>query len=269
MDTYSRLKQGMAYMWSLGDYSEVAPHLARYAEALADRCGLRPGMRVLDVAAGNGNFSLAAARRGCVVTATDVSPRMLELGQARTAEAGAVIEWSLADAEDLPFEPHSFDVVASVFGAMFAPGPERVAEELFRVVRPGGTVALAAYGEEGFLGRLSVTMRQFSAPAPIDLPSPFLWGNPDVIRRRLGPWAESLDIEVGTVTFAFDSDASHLGFLERTNPALALLRGRLAEDAYLELRGQIASLIAESGREESGRLRFDSSYAWVVAHTHS
>ena len=130
MDPYARMKEATKWMWGLGDYREVATHLEPHAQALAHRADVRPGMEVLDVAAGNGNFAIAAAERG-----------------ARVTEAAALgIQWQEADAEELPFANDRFDVVASVFGAMFAPRPERVAAELFPVARPDGVVAMANYG---------------------------------------------------------------------------------------------------------------------------
>src|SRR5712692_3754075 len=151
----------MRWMWSLGDYSRLAEVLEPHAEALADACDISRGATVLDIAAGNGNFALAAARRGATVTATDITPRMVELGRARTAAVGNMT-WHEADAEHLPFPDASYDVVASVFGAMFAPQPQLVSPEMFRVARPGGLVAMANYSPGGYLGRMSALIGSFS-----------------------------------------------------------------------------------------------------------
>src|ERR1700726_5233398 len=128
-------------MWSLGDYRDLARYLQPHAETLAAAADIRPGMDVLDVAAGNGNFAIAAAERGAHVTASDFSPKMIELGRARTAAEGIDIDWQEADAEQLAFPDAHKEVGAGAFAAMFAPRPERVAAELFRVVKPGGLVA--------------------------------------------------------------------------------------------------------------------------------
>ncbi len=181
----------MRWMWSLGDYTSLAERLEPHAQALADACDLDPGTTVLEVAAGNGNFALAAAARGAVVTATDLTPRMVELGRARTADV-RTIEWSEADAEQLPFADGSYDVVASVFGAQFAPRPELVASEMFRVAKPAGLVAMANYSPGGFLGRLSDLMASFSAHPAFELPSPFAWGDEDEARRRFAAQASSI-----------------------------------------------------------------------------
>jgi len=159
----------------MGDYTSLAERLEAHSQTLADACNLGLGTLVLDVAAGNGNFAVAAARRGALVTATDLTPSMIELGRIRTAEIGA-IAWSEADAEQLPFGDGTYHVVASVFGAQFALRPEVVASEMFRVAKPGGLVAMANYGPGGFLGRLSDLMASFSARPAFDLPSPFALG---------------------------------------------------------------------------------------------
>lgn len=184
----------MRWMWSLGDYSRLAEVLEPHAGALADACGISSGTTVLDVAAGNGNFAIAAARRGAQVTATDLTPHMVELGRARTASEAAGIEWAEADAERLPFEDGRYDVVASVFGAMFAPQPHLVASEMFRVAQSPGIVAMANYSPGGFLGRMSDLLGSFSSRPALDLPSPFLWGDEAEVRRRFAGLADSIVI---------------------------------------------------------------------------
>ena len=191
----------MRWMWSLGDYSRVAELLESHAEALADACQIRPGASVLDVAAGNGNFAVAAARRGADVTASDLTPRMVELGRARTAADGSEIEWTEADAEQLPFADAGYDIMASVFGAMFAPRPQLVASEMFRVVKPGGLVAMANYSPGGYLGRLSNLIRSFSNRPALDPPSPFEWGDEDEVRRRFARLARSIDVDHRLLSF--------------------------------------------------------------------
>src|SRR5579872_129524 len=197
-----RIKQGARWLWSQGDYPTLARMLEPEAVTLAERC-VSAGMSVLDVAAGNGNFAIAAARRGGRVTATDFAPRMVELGRERSSREGLDITWLEADAESLPFPAAAFDVAASVFGAMFAPRPELVTAEMFRVVRPGGTVAMANYGSDGYLGRLSVLIGRFSTPAAVDLPSPFLWGDAMEVRRRLQPHASAVEVQPRTLRYEY------------------------------------------------------------------
>lgn len=265
MDTYARLKEGMKWMWSLGDYPALAARLEPYAEALATAAGIGPGRDVLDVAAGDGNLALAAARRGAAVTASDLTPRMVELGRARSEAAGLAIDWIEADAEELPFPAASFDVVASAFGAVFAPRPERVAAELFRVARPGGLVAMANYGTGGFLARVSELISRFGPPAPVELPSPFRWGDPDEIRRRFRGLAASLQVEARTGTFEFGSLDEGLAFWERTNGPQSALRSLLPEEAYREVTAALTRLLAELNRAGDGRLVLDWDYVEVLA----
>jgi ubiquinone/menaquinone biosynthesis C-methylase UbiE len=143
------IKERNRWMWGLGDYTELSEALRPAAEALADACAVSAGQEVLDVAAGDGNFAVACAREGASVVASDLSPGMVERGRARAEREGFDIEWVEADVEELPFEDDRFDCAASVFGAVFAPHPEVAAREMFRVVKPGGTIGLTSWGYFG------------------------------------------------------------------------------------------------------------------------
>jgi len=261
---YDRLKDGQRWMWSLGDYSRLAEVLEGHAEALAGACDVEPGTSVLDVAAGNGNFALAAARRGAIVTATDLTPRMVELGRARSVAAGASIEWREADAEQLPFEDASFDIVASVFGALFAPRPQLVASEMFRVARPGGLVAMANYSPGGYLGRLSELIASFSAHPAFELPSPFEWGEEDELRRRLAGLASSIDVKHRTLHFESESVGSFLEFWQQTNAPQAALKAMQPPEIYAKVIAAETQLVEELN-ESRGRVRLSSPYILVLA----
>jgi SAM-dependent methyltransferase len=223
----------------------VARYLEPHAERLADAADIRPGMEVADVAAGNGNFAIPAARRGARVIASDLTPNMIELGRARTETKRLTVEWQAADAEQLPFASDRFDVAASVFDAMFAPRPERVAAELFRVVKPGGLVAMANYSNAGFLGSFSALLTKFSLAPPggLDVPSTFTWGDAEEVRHRFDGRASSLRLERGTVRFSFSSPEEGFDFWERTNPPLIALKTMLPAPRYEELRVEGAGLM--------------------------
>jgi SAM-dependent methyltransferase len=257
LEGLDRLKQATRWMWSLGDYSQVSPFLEACAQKLAGACDIAPGTAVLDVAAGDGNFALAAAARGAQVTASDYTPKMLDLGRARSEFAGVAIEWVEGDAEDLPFDSDSYDIVASVFGAMFAPRPDVVARELFRVCKAGGTVAMANYGWQGFLGAYAKLLANYSGPAPFELPSPFEWGDAEVAKRRLGPLAAHIELRPQTLTMDFHSADAALEFWESNNPPTIALRGTLPHDRYSELRREALRLIGDG--------ILTSSYLIVIA----
>src|SRR3989454_6405643 len=252
-------------MWSLGDYSRVAEVLEPHAQAPADACAIEPGMSVLDVAAGNGNFAIAVARRGAKVTATDITPKMVDLGRARTAAGGLTIEWSEADAEELPFADESFDVVASVFGAMFAPQPALVAAELFRVAKPGGLVAMANYSPGGYLGKLSQLIATFSAHPAFELPWPFLWGDEQEVRRRLGGLADSIEVVHRTLTFESESVDKFVDFWQATNAPQAALKVMMPPETYQKALDAKRLLIEELNESTDGRVQLSCPYILVLA----
>jgi SAM-dependent methyltransferase len=262
---YEQFKVRIRWMWSQGDYSTLAEVLEPHSEALAGACSITPGELVLDVAAGNGNFALAAARRGAIVTATDITPKMVELGRARTA-AVENITWSEADAEQLPFVEGTYDLVGSVFGAMFALQPQLVGSEMFRVAKPGGRVAMANYSPGGFLGRMADLMASFSASPAFDLPSPFLWGDENEARERFAGHASSIEVTHRTLYFEGDSVEGFVRFWENTNAPLSTLKSMLPPEAYQQALGKIARLVEELNESRNGRVKVSSPYILVLAH---
>jgi len=223
------------------------------------------GAKVLDVAAGNGNFALAAARLGGRVTASDVTPHMVELGQARSRAEGVDMAWLAGDAEALPFAASSFDLVASVFGAMFAPRPELVVAEMFRVARSGGMIAMAGYGSAGYLGRLSDLISTFSSAPASALPSPFLWGDAVEVTRRFAGSASQLEIEPRTLTFRFDTIEDWHERFANTNPPLMALKQMLPAAAFEGLMAQAVALVEELNQARDEGIVLESSYLVVIA----
>jgi ubiquinone/menaquinone biosynthesis C-methylase UbiE len=261
---FDKLKDGMRWMWSLGDYTALAKVLEPHAEALADACQIRPGSAVLDVAAGNGNFAFAAARRGAVVTASDLTPRMVELGRARSA-GGFNIDWIEADAEQLPFADDGYDIVASVFGAMFAPRPALVAGELFRVAKPGGLVAMANYSAGGYLGRLFEVLASFSAPSTFDLPTPFLWGDEDEVGRRFAPHAASIEFSRRRLSFESSSMDAFLEFWATTNAPQNALKAVQPPESYKKVVEANRLLVEELNESTTGHIKVSSPYLLILA----
>jgi ubiquinone/menaquinone biosynthesis C-methylase UbiE len=178
-----RLKQGMKASWMAGDFGQVAKYTADEAATFISRLPIRAGSDVLDVACGTGNLAIPAARAGARVAGVDIASNLIDQARQRAAAENLTIDFKLGDAEALPFPDASFDMVVTMFGAMFAPRPEVVAAELARVCRPGGMIAMANWTPQGFVGKsFAVTGRL--VPPPIDVPRPVLWGTEDVAKER-------------------------------------------------------------------------------------
>jgi SAM-dependent methyltransferase len=174
-------------MWAMGDYpAMVETFLLPLGPRLVEACGIGAGMKVLDVAAGTGNASIPAAQRGAEVTASDLTPELFDAGRARASAEGVELDWVEADAENLPFDDASYDVVMSSIGAMFAPHHQDVADELVRVCRPGGTIGMLNWTPEGMIGALFRTMGPFAPPPPPGAQPPPLWGGEDHMRELFG-----------------------------------------------------------------------------------
>ncbi|MCK8671315.1 class I SAM-dependent methyltransferase [Rhodococcus sp. HM1] len=181
------LKAKHRAMWALGDYPSVATEvIPTLGPILVSACEVGAGDRVLDVAAGSGNAAIPAALTGATVVATDLTPELFETGRRDAAAAGATLTWQEADAEALPFDDASFDVVLSCVGVMFAPHHQAAADELVRVTRPGGRIGLLSWTPEGFIGRMFATMKPYAPPPPPGAQPPPLWGDEQHVRSLLG-----------------------------------------------------------------------------------
>lgn len=200
------IKQKQQATWASGDFAVVGTTLQIVGETLAEAADIRAGERVLDVAAGNGNATLAAARRFAEVTSTDYVPALLDKGRARAEAEGLAVQFQVADAEALPFADASFDAVLSTYGVMFAPDHARAAAELLRVTKPGGRIGLANWTPEGFIGRL---FRVIGAhvPPPAGLQSPALWGTAAHLDRLFGAGAARIRIDKRHFAFRYRSAA--------------------------------------------------------------
>ncbi|HEY1362016.1 MAG TPA: class I SAM-dependent methyltransferase [Xanthobacteraceae bacterium] len=190
--------------WSSGDYAVVGTTLQIVGEQLCEALDLRPGSKVLDVAAGNGNVTLAAARRWCEVTSTDYVPALLERGRERAAAERLEVDFRQADAEALPFADASFDVVVSTFGVMFTPDQDKAAAELLRVCKPGGKIGLANWTPEGFIGQVFKVLGKH-LPPPAGLRSPALWGTRARLDELFGAQASRIQTEPRMFVFRYRS----------------------------------------------------------------
>jgi SAM-dependent methyltransferase len=257
-------KQVAKMLWSLGDYTEIARNSEGPARALVDACKARPGIELLDVAAGNGNVAVAAAWRGAKVVASDLTPAMVELGRQRSEAEGVEIEWHEADAEALPFEDDRFDIVTSAFGAMFAPRPQVVTSELLRVTRPGGTVGMVNWTESGFMGQVIQRMEPFTPPRPPEVPSPLAWGDPDVVEERLSGAATEIFSERKLNRFTADSQVEMVGFFEANLGPMVALKSMLPPERYEELTASLKEAIAQFNSGEADVI-VDAEYLLVTA----
>lgn len=261
---FDKLKQQTAASWSLGDYAKIADLILPVSRALVDACFISAGQEVLDVAAGNGNLAVLAGEEGADVVALDFSDGQVELGRKRTADEGLDVEWIVGDAEELPFEDGRFDCAASVFGAMFAPRPERVASELFRVVKPGGTVGMANWGHYGFQAEMFELQTGFGPPPFEGIPNPRDWGMEEVVQERLGPYASSLQAERQTIRYEFESFEQAMGTFGAAGPSAAA-RQNMEPEKLQQLVGQARELVDRWNQADDGRLVIDAEYLQVVA----
>src|SRR6516164_2026105 len=198
------LKTKQRAAWSSGDYAIIGTTLQIVGERLAEAMDLRPGQTVLDVAAGNGNATLAAARRWCEVTSTDYVESLLALGRKRAEAEGLHVKFRVADAEDLPFADTSFDAVVSTFGVIFSPDQDRAAAEMVRVCRSGGRIGLANWTPEGFIGQMFKTIGKY-LPPPTGARSPAVWGTRERLQTTFGAAASALTAEPRHFTFRYRS----------------------------------------------------------------
>jgi ubiquinone/menaquinone biosynthesis C-methylase UbiE len=245
------VKRKQQATWASGDYSAVGALLPIISEELCDVADLRAAWRVLDIAGGAGNTALAAARFFCDVVSLDYVPSLLERGRERAAAEQLPVRFVEGDAEALPFEDASFDAVISVVGVMFAPDHERAAAELVRVCRPGGTITLASWTPEGFIGGLLKTVGKH-VPPPAGVRPPTLWGDEDHLRGLIGAQVDELRTERRSYSFRYRSPEHFVDFFEAyygpTHKAFAAVddQGRAA------LRTDIVELVRSYDRLGDG-----------------
>jgi SAM-dependent methyltransferase len=263
----SEVKTRHRAMWASGDYaSMVETFLLPLGPRLVEAAGIRPGMRVLDIAAGSGNASLPAAERGAEVVASDLTPELLEAGRRRAEGAGLELDWVEGDAEELPFPDESFDVVMSAIGVMFAPHHQAAADELVRVCRPGGTIALLSWTPDGMLGALFRTMGPFMPAPPPGAQPPPLWGGEDHLRELLGDRVElrTLERDVLEVT-AFERPRDYgEHFKARYGPTITARANAERNDRAAEFDDALDRFCDEWNRGTPERGRFEMEYLVAI-----
>ena len=257
------LKVRQQAAWSSGDYALIGTTLQIVGEDLCEALDVRAGAKVLDVAAGNGNVSLAAARRGCEVVATDYVPALLERARERAAAERLDMEFREADAEALPFEDGAFDVVVSSFGVMFTPDQDRAAAELIRVCRPGGRVGLANWTPEGFIGGVFKTIGKHLPPPP-GVRSPALWGTPARLAELFDPHATSVKSALRHFVFRYRTPEHWVQFFRMYYGPMLKAFAALDLAGQAVLQRDLVALVARYNRSGDASMVVPSEYLEVV-----
>ncbi len=256
-----KLKQQAA--WSAGDYAVVGTTLQIVGETLCEALDLAAGARVLDVAAGNGNVTLAAARRWCDVTSTDYVGALLERGKARARAEGLAVQFEEADAENLPYADASFDVVLSTFGVMFTPNQHQAASEMARVCKPGGQIGLANWTPSGFIGELFKVIGRY-LPPPAGVKPPSLWGTEDHLRELFGPHIKTLEVQRKNFVFRYRTPQHWLDTFRTYYGPMHKAFGALDAARQESLAADLIGLAQQFNQTPGGAMRVPSEYLEVV-----
>ena len=260
---YERWNQKLGFAWASADYAKIGVTLQITGEELAETANFAPGSRVLDVAAGNGNVSLALARRHVKVKSTDYVPQMIEKGRARAQAESLDIDFQVADAQALPFEDDAFDGVVSTFGTMFAPDQPRTAAEMIRVCKPGGTIAFTAWTPQSFTGRVCAAIGRHMGSGS-KFKSPQNWGRPEFIHEHFAETCTNVRVNMKTYNFRYTSAVHYLDVF-RTN--YGLMRAAfmyLGDEGGHALEAEILNIADRFNIAGDGTLCAPSDYAEVI-----
>ena len=259
------LNERVRATWTAGDFGRIAVSYERGAAEFVERLGLKLGERVLDLACGTGNLALPAARAGAAVTGIDIAPDLVAQLAARAADEGLVVDAREGDAEALPLEDGSFETTMSMFGAMFAAHARRAADEMLRVTRPGGRIALASWTPAGFIGQM-LKLTVAYVPPPPGMPSVLLWGDPDTVRERLGGGVTEVHFTRRPMSFSFPCSPRHTVTLFRTwyGPTVRAF-GALDEEKGNALFTDLVRLWTEHNTGGPDTTRVESEFLEVIA----
>jgi len=260
---FNAVKTRQQAAWASGDYAVIGTTLQIVGEMLAEACDLRWDERVLDVAAGNGNVTLAAARRGCSVTSTDYVAALLDRGAERARAERLKVEFKTADVEALPFEDASFDAVLSTFGVMFAPDHATSAAEMMRVCKPGGRIGMANWTPEGFIGQMFKTLGRH-VPPPAGVQPPSKWGAEAHLQSLFGDKAESISVTRRMFNFRYRSAAHFVEVFRTWYGPVHKAFAALPVDGAQALESDLIALLSEMNRGGAKSLVVPSEYLEVI-----
>jgi SAM-dependent methyltransferase len=261
---FEQLKTRLKTTWMTGDYDLFSRFMEKDAEVFFTRLGIKPGTKLLDVGCGAGQLALIAARAGAKVTGCDIATNWIEMARARALAEGLEITFEEGDAESLPYRDGEFDAVVSLIGAMFAPRPDRVAAELTRVCRPGGSIAMANWTPGGFIGQMFKTISQHIAPS--GMPSPVLWGDEATVRERLRGGISDLKFAHQVYHFDYPFPPDRVVEFFRTNYGpMTRAFASLDDEGQEKLRKDLVALWSANNKSDGNITRVDAEYLEVVA----
>ncbi len=259
------LKSKLKTTWEAGDFSEIAKHIQTAAEDFVGRLNITPGTKVLDVACGSGNLAVVAAASGADVTGLDLADNLVEAAKKRAEAAGLTVKFEQGDAEAMPYADNSFDVVMTMYGAMFAPRPDVTASELVRVCKPGGTIAMANWTPTGFAGQMFKLATKYLPPP--DMPPPVLWGIPDTVRERFGDRVTDLRMTPRMAEFEYEISPAEVVELFRTyfGPTIMAFKA-IPPENHEAYRSDLESLWKEHNKSDGDNTSVSSEYLEVIAN---
>lgn len=260
---FAQLKSSLRSTWMSGDFGEIAKHAAHEGEAFVARLGFKSSQHVLDVACGTGNATIPVARSGAKVIGVDIAPNLLDQARKRAAEGKLDINFQEGDAENLPFGDAEFDVVISMFGAMFAPRPELVAAELLRVTKPGGLIAMANWSPEGFVGKTFRATAKLVPPPP-GIQPPVLWGDPKIVKERFSSEVANITTTQRNAHFSFPFPPRDVvAFFRKYFGPTQLAFSRLDASGQAQLAETLEALWKEHNQASDGSTSVDAEYLEV------
>lgn len=261
----SALKAKMKAVWSAGDFGKIAEIIQQGASEFVDRLDLKHGEKLLDVACGTGNTALPAAHKGARVTGIDIAPNLIEQARARAAADGVAITFEEGDAEALPYADASFDTLITMFGAMFAPRPDKTAAELIRVCRPGGRIVMANWTPQSFVGLMFKTGAKHVPPPP-GVPPPVLWGDEETVKQRLSDGISDLRMVRTPISFTFPfGPAEVVDFFREYFGPTKMAFAALDPEGQAALKKDLVDLWTEHNHATDGTSDVESEYLEVTA----